>query len=298
MRLNPFTGVLFVGTILTCMKQKPVFDFQGHRGARGLMPENTIPGFHKALELGVTTLELDLCVSAEGELIISHEPWFSWEIATHPDSSIQITRDNERQFNLYRMTYDEIARFDVGLKPHPRFPEQMKIPAVKPRFSDMVREIEARVKKEKRPPVWYNIETKSMPEGDGIFHPDPETFTDIVLKEINQLGIADRVIVQSFDLRTLVAMHRKSPKIKLALLVESAGELPQALETLGFVPDIYSPNHEDLTEEWISLAKAKKMKVIPWTVNDTARMQQLVNLGVDGLISDYPDRFKLLSLKR
>jgi glycerophosphoryl diester phosphodiesterase len=297
--MNKYLIITVIAMAAGCAERVPFpdFDFEGHRGARGLMPENTLPAFHKALDLGVTTLELDLSVSAENELIVSHEPWFGWEIATHPEG-IPVTEENEKQFNLHAMPYAEIARFDVGLKPHPRFPDQQKMAAVKPRFSDMVREIEARIKKEKLKPVWYNIETKSMPAGDGVFHPAPDTFVDLVLKEIRETGIAHKVIVQSFDLRTLVAMHKKAPEIPLALLVESAAELPAALDSLGFTPFIYSPYFGDLTPELVALAKSKSMKVVPWTVNETTDMQRMIAMGVDGLISDYPDRYQGLNVRK
>lgn len=274
----------------SCMNS---FDYQGHRGARGLMPENTLPAFHKALDLDVTTLELDLCVSADSRLVVSHEPWFSHEISTHPDS-IEITEENEKSFSLYHMSYDEIIRYDVGLKPHPRFPVQQKVPAVKPLFSEMIEEIESRISQEDRDPIWYNIETKSLPAGDGIFHPAPDVFASLVLKEVNALGIKDRVVVQSFDVRTLQEVRKRDASVKLALLVESSLTFELSLKELGFIPEIFSPNYEDLTQEIVDAAKKKGMKVIPWTVNEVADMQRLVKMGVDGLISDYPDRFSAL----
>lgn len=269
------------------------FDYQGHRGARGLMPENTIPAFHKALDLEVTTLELDLSVNADSELVISHEPWFSPEIAIHPDS-IEITAENQMQFAIFRMTMAQISRFDVGMKPHPRFPDQKKMAVSKPRFRDMVAEIEARLIREKRKPVRYNVETKSMPAGDGIFHPAPDQFVDLIVRETRTLGIYGRIILQSFDLRTLVSAHQRYPDLPLAVLVESALELPVALDSLGFVPQIYSPYFGDLTPELIKLAHEKHMQVIPWTVNEVADMNRMISWGVDGLISDYPDRFSAL----
>jgi glycerophosphoryl diester phosphodiesterase len=270
--------------------QQPMFDFQGHRGARGLMPENTIPAFHLALDLRVTTLELDLAVNAEGNLVISHEPWFSHEFSLKPDGS-RVSADEEQQFLIYRMTQAEIETFDVGSAEHPRFLQQKKMIATKPLFSALVRSIESRIKKENLKPVFYNIETKSLPQGDNLAHPEPAKFVEIVHREISELGIKDRVIVQSFDFRTLIEMKKRDPSVVLAMLLEDATDLEKGLSDIGFVPEIYSPNYETLTPELIKSAHRNGMRVIPWTVNNVADMERLISWGVDGLISDYPDLY-------
>ncbi|MFO0414793.1 MAG: glycerophosphodiester phosphodiesterase family protein, partial [Bacteroidota bacterium] len=113
------------------------FDLQGHRGCRGLMPENTIPAMLHAMDLGVTTLELDVVISADGKVVVSHEPWMSSEIATKEDGK-QVIHAEEKNLNLFRMNYTEIQKFDVGLKPHPRFPDQKKMKVVKPLLTDVI----------------------------------------------------------------------------------------------------------------------------------------------------------------
>ena len=132
-------------------------DFQGHRGCRGLMPENTIPAFLKALELQVTTLEMDAVITKDGKVIISHEPFFNHEITTKPTGD-SVTESEEKSLNIFTMNYDSVVKYDVGLKPHPRFPLQQKIPAIKPLLIDVIDTAENYCNKYKRNPVYYNIE--------------------------------------------------------------------------------------------------------------------------------------------
>ncbi|WP_239541057.1 glycerophosphodiester phosphodiesterase [Cryomorpha ignava] len=268
-------------------------DFQGHRGCRGLMPENTIPGFLRALDLGVTTLEMDVVVTKDHRVICSHEPWFSHDIALDP-SGIEIKEENEKNHRIYAMDYTNTQNYDVGLKLHPRFPDQQKLPAHKPLLEDVIDSAEYHAGEKKRELPYYNIETKTTPEGDGIFHPSPEVFVDLLLEIIYEKGIAERTIIQSFDTRTLQYIHIKHPDIKLALLIENDKSIEHNIQALGFIPDIYSPDFTLVNANLIAFCHRKKIEVIPWTVNELSDMKVLILLGVDGLISDYPDRFKSL----
>jgi glycerophosphoryl diester phosphodiesterase len=265
-------------------------DLQGHRGARGLMPENTWPGFKKALDLGVNTLEMDVVITGDDRVVVSHEPWFSHEIALDPNGS-PIPASEERSHRIFEMTFEETQRYDCGTKPHPRFPDQVKMNVTKPLLSTVIDSAEAHSKKTRRALPQYNIETKCTPEGDGIFHPDPEKFVDLLVEVIKEKGVEDRVIIQSFDFRTLRVARSKYPDIRLAMLIETEGKPSDHLNELGFTPDIYSPDYHLVNEELISFANEKGMKVIPWTVNDPSEMRRLIEMGVDGIITDYPDRF-------
>ncbi|MBM3416255.1 MAG: glycerophosphodiester phosphodiesterase [Bacteroidetes bacterium] len=269
-----------------------VFDKQGHRGCRGLMPENTIPAMIHALDWGVTTLEMDVVITKDKKVILSHEPWFSHEITTRPDGSY-IGEREERKFNIYWMTYEETKAFDVGMKPHPRFPRQQKIKAVKPLLADVIDSVKNEMMTRKRPPVYYNIETKSNPEGDGVFHPKPDEFVELLMAVIQEKGIQDYVIIQSFDFRTLQYLHDKYPDIKTGMLIKGFDKktLDEQLKKLGFTAINYSPHYSMVTEELVKLCHAKGMKLIPWTVNDKAKMDELKKMGVDGIITDYPDLF-------
>lgn len=272
--------------------QVPAFDKQGHRGCRGLMPENTIPAMLKAIDLGVTTLEMDAVITADGEVVLSHEPWMGWEISTTPDGRTFTARE-EKQYNIYRMTYAEVLRWDVGLKPHPRFREQERMAVHKPRLTDLIDSVEAYARVKGVKPLFYNIETKCDPMGDDVYHPRPEPFTDQLMAVVNRKGIADRTIIQSFDPRTLQVMHRKYPGVRTALLVEgfSNATMDEHLKELGFTPSIYSPEYNLVTPEMLNACRTKNMKLIPWTVNDVAAIQRLRSMGVDGIITDYPNRF-------
>lgn len=272
--------------------QLPQYDREGHRGCRGLMPENTIPAMLHALDLNITTLEMDAVITKDSQVILSHEPFFNHHITTLPDGSFVAERD-EKHLNIFKMTYNETQRYDVGLKPHPNFPKQQKLAATKPLLSDVIAQVEAAVKQKGKQPVYYNIETKSNPATDNLYHPEPEVFVELLMGVINRAGIADRVIIQSFDFRTLRVLHAKYPKVKTAALIEGVSQrsMQRQLDELGFTPTIYSPYHVNVTKEMVDEAHRHNMKVVPWTVNDKAAINKLRELGVDGIISDYPDLF-------
>lgn len=266
------------------------FDYQGHRGCRGLMPENTIPAFLKAIDLHITTLEMDVVITKDQQVIVSHEPFFNHEITTKPDGSF-IEEKDERNFNIYQMTYAETQRYDVGLKLHPRFPQQQKIAAHKPLLSDVIDTVESEVRLNY---MFYNIETKTKPETDGIFHPEPDVFVNLLMDVIKSKHIQNRVIIQSFDIRTLQYLHLKYPNICTALLIEDFDKKPfdLQLKDLGFVPTIYSPENSLVTVELVKACKNIGVKLIPWTVNEPNKIAELKAMGVDGIISDYPNLYK------
>ena len=269
-----------------------LFDKQGHRGSRGLMPENTFPAMKTALDLGVTTLEMDIVFTKDKQAVLSHEPFFNHEITTKPDGSY-VTEAEEKSLNIYKMTYDEVKKYDVGMKPNPRFPKQQKIKVYKPLLSDLLDSVQQYMMTGKRPMPFFNIETKTSPSTDNTYHPAPAEFVDELMKVIRAKQIEDRVIIQSFDFRTLQYLHRKYPLIKTAMLIEDFDErgLKDQLKALGFTPTIYSPEHKLVTEKLVEKCHEQNIKVIPWTVNDKARIEELKKMGVDGVISDYPDLF-------
>jgi glycerophosphoryl diester phosphodiesterase len=285
---------LFLIVANTYGQYTPKFDVQGHRGARGLRPENSIPGFITALNYGVTTLEMDLAITKDKKIIISHEPWFSSEICLD-SAGVVIPKEQERfkKYNIYQLTYSEIQVFDCGSKPHPRFPEQEKIKIAKPLLRDAIIAVENHIKSYSLYEVDYNIEIKSLPEGDNKFHPAPEEFSDLVFQLIDEYLPWERVVIQSFDFRVLKYWNTKYPQVRLAALVEKQPNpvaARETLNTLGFTPSIYSPDFLLLDQETVKIMKQKKIRVIPWTVNETEDMKRLKALGVDGFITDYPNR--------
>ena len=264
-------------------------DIQGHRGARGYYPENTLEGFKIALEIGVSTLEMDAVISKDGVVVLSHEPWISHSICTDKKGNT-FTEEKEKKYNIYKMKYEEIEKFKCGTLMNPRFPDQIQAEEPKPKLSDIISGVEKLTTELNREATYYNIETKSSPEGDNLYHPEPQEFVQKLVKVIQEGGIENRTIIQSFDIRTLQVAHEQYPEIKLALLVEGNEDGIEKLDKLGFTPEIYSPNFESLDQELVEGLQEKGMKVIPWTVNEPEDIEKLIVMGVDGIISDYPDR--------
>jgi glycerophosphoryl diester phosphodiesterase len=269
-------------------------DKQGHRGSRGLMPENTIPAMLKAIDLGVITLEMDVVISQDKKVVVSHDVFFHQNITTTPAGKT-LTKAEADKHLLYTMPYDSIKKFDVGLKPHPDFPRQQKMAVYKPLLSDLLDATEAAAQQKGRT-IAYNIEIKSKPENDGKKHPPIEEFVDLVMAVINAKGTASRTTIQSFDPRALQVMHRKYPSVTTALLMEGTDKrtLAAQLQELGYTPPVYSPHYSLVTPALMEECRQKNIKVIPWTVNTLEEMQRLIKLGVDGIISDYPDLFQQL----
>lgn len=273
------------------MRFEAGFDIQGHRGARGLLPENTIPAFMKALELGVPTLEMDVVISADHEVVVSHEPWFSRTLCRLPGGR-RIPFYEARRHRIYHLTYEEIAGYDVGSLRHPRFPDQDQQSCVKPLLRDVIRKSEAGADELERPRPYYSIETKSRPDWDGRLHPEPSVFTRLLMDVLIDEGVADRAIIQSFDVRTLQAARALVEEVSLSLLRlrRHARDLKTSVNVLGFVPAIYSPDHRAVDRHLVTATHEKGMRIIPWTINSVERMRELKAIGCDGLITDYPDR--------
>ncbi|MBK6620956.1 MAG: glycerophosphodiester phosphodiesterase [Saprospirales bacterium] len=261
----------------------PLFDWQGHRGARGLAPENTVHAFLKALEFpAITTLELDVVISKDLQVVVSHEPWVSPHICDCPEG--------DKTLNIYEYPYEEIRQIDCGLKKNSRFPQQEKIAAHKPILGEVAREVEKYCREKGRPLPGFNIELKAMPEWDGIYTPAPAEFAKLVLDEVNALGIRDRACLQSFDPRILRELHRLDPGLTLSYLMEFPFDPEELIKELGFTPAIISPYYKLVTRNMIDSIHQKNMRIVPWTVNNTLVMKKLRKWGVDGVITDYPDR--------
>ena len=255
------------------------------------MPENTIPGFLRAIELGVTTLEMDVVISADHQVVVSHEPWMSSEICSKPDGT-PVAAEEELDLRIYRMPYEDVRKFDCGLRRPVGFPEQESVPAVKPLLHDVIETAERVAMHGDRPPLQYNIETKSRPQWDDEFHPGPSRFTELLFEVLSEHGVVDRSVIQSFDLRTLREARKMAPAWRTSLLVGKAfGRFPGLnVRRLGFIPYIYSPHYAVLSTRLVRRVHQKGMSLVPWTLNDTDDIERSVMLGVDGIITDYPDR--------
>lgn len=262
------------------------FDWQGHRGARGLYPENTIGAMEEALKYPVTTLELDVVVSKDNKVIVGHEPWMNGDICLGP-GGVRITG---KEYNIFKMKFEEIVKFDCGSLPYSRFPDQKKIAVGKPTLEKLLEVTEDTLKKLNRTFVEYNIEIKSTLEDEKKgFQPDYKTFSDLVIKTIRQQLPSEKFTIQSFDWRVLKYIHEKYPDVRLVALEEGSVDPKKVLKELGFAPYVFSPWYKNLTKEDVQEFHQLNVKVIPWTVNDVEDMVKLRDMGVDGIITDYPN---------
>ncbi|TBN05681.1 glycerophosphodiester phosphodiesterase [Hyunsoonleella flava] len=266
-----------------CNTSKTI-DIQGHRGCRGLFPENTLEAFGKAIELGVHTLELDVAVSKDDVVIVSHEPFMSRTICLDLDGN-EIPKSLGKAYNLYQMTLDSIQQFDCGTKFHPRFPNQQKLKTYKPSLDAVFK-----TAKSKNPDIKFNIELKAKPEYDGIYTPKPERFVALVLDIVKANDALELTNLQSFDLRILEEIKQQAPEMRVALLVDENETIWSKIGRLSYLPEIVSPHYKLLDAKTVRNLQAEHFKVIPWTINDTDWLQQMIDFKVDGIITDYPDR--------
>ncbi len=291
------------------------FDLQAHRGGRGLWPENTLAAFSEALTLGVSTLELDCAVTKDGVVVVSHDP------ALNPDH----TRDEKGAFlekagpPLVSLTYEELRRFDVGrLRPGSeyaaRYPDQQGIDAQRiPRLADVF----ALARMRGNSDVRFNVETKIFPDQPELTLP-PEPFAEAVVKVVREAKMEARTTIQSFDWRTLKVVQKIAPKIRTSALTtqrpgedrvqvgrpgpspwlagldvdDFGGSLPKLVKASGAL--VWSPNYQDVEKTQVDEAHFLGLEVLPWTINETADMEKSLAMGVDGIISDRPDRLRAL----
>lgn len=274
----------------------PTFDLEGHRGCRGLMPENTVPAFLKALDIGVNTLEMDVVISKDSQVIVSHEPYFNAAFSIDPDGK-PVTKSEQKNLILYQMTYADIKRYDVGSNGNPAYPEQQKLKTYKPLLSEVIEQAEAYRKAKNLPLFQYNIELKSESSEYNRSQPEPAAFCNLVQAIVKKQLSPERVVIQSFDFAILKQWKKEAeagnyPTVRLSALVENLRSPEKNLEELGFKPEIYSPHYRLLSKDKIARLHERTIKVIPWTVNQRDNMTRLKAWGVDGLITDYPNRAK------
>jgi glycerophosphoryl diester phosphodiesterase len=284
------------------------FDLQGHRGARGLLPENTLPSFQKALDLGVDTIECDMAITRDGVVVIHHDLWLNPNTTRGPDGKWL----EQRGPAIAELTFEELQKYDVGrIKPGTdyarQFPDQVPVDGTRiPRLSDLFE----LVRKSGNTRVNFDCETKVSPIQPGATRA-PEEFARMAITEIRKAGMAERTMVQSFDWSTLQVIQKEAPEIRTMYLNNErsvaarrgladgspwlagfdpsrhGGSLPRAVKAAG--GRIWAPEHTTLTAELLAEARALGITVIPWTVNDRPTIGKLLDMGVDGIISDRPD---------
>jgi glycerophosphoryl diester phosphodiesterase len=261
------------------------FDTQGHRGFTGNYPENSIPGFIAAIDTGVMTLEMDVVMSKDGNVIVSHDLVMLKSLCLAPTG--KPLKDDSKK--LYNLRYANIVEYDCGSLGHEKFPKQKKIKTHKPLLSEVINATDEHTAKNNLPEMRFNIEIKSSAAGDGVLHPKPSVYAEAVLDIIKLYDAEERCTIQSFDLRILKYLERTECEVPLALLVDNDLGVEKNVDLLGFDPDVYSCDYKLLTEDEMQVAGSLGLDVVPWTVNEKADMERLIDWGVDGLISDFPD---------
>jgi glycerophosphoryl diester phosphodiesterase len=284
-------------------------DLQGHRGARGLAPENTLPAFAAALSVGVSTLELDTAITKDGVVVVSHDARLNPDITRGADGRWL----NSTTRAVRELTLDDLGHYDVGrIKPGSeysrRFPDQKRMDKV---YMPTLSQVFQLARRAGNSDVRFNIEIKTSPlsPGDTLA---PEDFARTLLALIEREGMASRVIIQSFDWRALKAVQELAPKIPTSYLSAqqrfldniAAGKAERSAWTAGIqfsdhgsIPKmvkaargaLWSPYHPELSSDLVKEAHALGLLVIPWTVNKREDMARLIDWGVDGLITDRPD---------
>jgi glycerophosphoryl diester phosphodiesterase len=261
---------------------EPTVELQGHRGARGHLPENTLPSFAKALEMGVDTLELDVGVTRDGVVVIHHDRRLNPEVARGPDGHWV----SAPAPTIFSLLYEELQRYDVGrIRPGSeyakRFPHQMPIDGTRiPRLAQLFALA-------KESTVKFNIETKLVAHAPTETL-EPEAFARALVAEVRRAGVAQRTTIQSFDFRTLKFVEREAPEIATSYLTSGKNSDVEKVHAAG--AKVWSPDFQDLNAAIVRRAHELGMRVIVWTVNEPADVRRVIEMGVDGIISDYPDR--------
>ncbi len=257
-------------------------EVHGHRGARGVRPENTLAAFRYALKLGVNVLELDIQATKDDVLVVSHDPVINWQHCL-PLEGMR----SKGEIPIRSLSLDEVRRYDCGSLIDPIFKEQKRIPGEKiPTLKEVLTLLSS--DKSKNLKVGLNIELKSLPARPDL-SPSPEKFASLLIKLLRQHNMVNRTIVQSFDHRTLHAVRKLEPKISLAILTgKSTHDYARLLEDLKAT--IVSPNHLWITVPDVNAVHKSGGRIIPWTANKPSVWMRLINAGVDGIITDYPKR--------
>jgi glycerophosphoryl diester phosphodiesterase len=315
MRRSSVPGTLLsLAALCALVPAALAFDLQGHRGARGLAPENTLPAFERALELGVTTIELDIGVTADGTVVVAHDPALNPAITRDADGA---WLDRARAPLLKQLTVAQLQRYDVG-RIREGTPYAATFATQQPRDGTRIPTLAAvfdAVKARGASDVRFNIETKLNP-----MQPDEtvpaQAMADALLRTIRAAGMERRVSIQSFDWRTLLLVQQQAPEIPTVhltlqsanndtvrdgtwtagmLLADHGGSVPRLVKAAG--GRVWSPNAAALTQASLKEAQGLGLRVIPWTVNQPGDMDRLIAWGVDGLITDYPDRLREAMLR-
>lgn len=312
------SALLLAAALLVMAGAAQAIDLQGHRGARGLLPENTLPAFAQALSIGVTTLELDTAVTRDGEVVVSHDPALNPDITRGPDGQWLARND----IAIHSLTFAQLQQYDVGrIRPRTsyalRFSAQQPVDGTRiPRLADVF----ALVRRAGNNTVRFNIETKISPEQPQHTLP-PAEFARALIALVRAEKLESRVTIQSFDWSTLQVVQQEAPQIATVYLTAQqswldnirardtaspwtagfhvsryAGSVPQMIKAAGGA--VWSPYFGDVTRETVREAQQAGLKVVVWTANEPGDIARMIDFGVDGIISDYPDRLRRIAAER
>lgn len=275
---------------MTIPENYPTFYKEGHRGTRGLMPENTIAAMKKGVEVGANCIEVDVYLTKDKKVLISHDPFPNIAHTLYNDGS-EIAKGDAKKYIWHQMNYEDIKKFDVGSKPFPAWPQQQKIKAGLPLLGELIDSVEAYVTANNLPKPIYNIELKTSIRFDSLkYNASPAEVVDAVMEDVKGRNIGNRFYIQSFDVRPLQYVNKKYPQVVIGYLT-TGKNLDSNFKSLGFFPHIYSPEFRLVTKAMADYCHSKNMKLVPWTVNDKEKMKSLIADGVDGIITDYPNYF-------
>ena len=288
-----FLLMVLNGTAQPQKSRKYIVDVQAHRGGMGLYPEESLEAMINAVNLGVNTLEMDLGITKDRKVVLSHEKYFTHHTATHPDGTL-VQKGDPKEY-IWHMPYDSVAKYDVGFRRHPEMPEQQLIPTPKRLLEDVVATVEAYTKRNHLEPMNYNIEIKSEGDSNGGIEgrdwPEYHEFVDICMSALDTLNLGDRLIIQSFDTRALNYINEAYPGHHLAYLIGGrSGTYDEFMGRLNFTPEWFSPAWTVLNKEMVDRAHADGMKIVTWTVDEKDQMRSVINIGVEAVITNYPNR--------
>lgn len=277
-KLIIISGLLIMNSPISSQNKTLIF---GHRGCRGILPENNIEGFEKAIELKVDGIEWDVVVNKDKQLVISHEPFIDSKYCLAPDGE---KIKNEKSLNIYKMTQNEVEQFDCGSKYYEKFPDQEKLITHKPLFKDVIEKIDL-----SNQIILFEI--KSEKKDDNKYHPEPKEYVEIILNEVSNYEHKKNIIFMCFDNRILNELHKKAPEYRMVYLTYSPFKsIKSSLKDLDFKPYALGMHHKTIGKKEIGRAHELNIKVFAWTVNKIQDINKLISLEIDGIITDYPNR--------
>jgi glycerophosphoryl diester phosphodiesterase len=253
----------------------------GHRGARGLFPENTLEGVNRCLNYPINGIELDVVVSKDHQLIVSHNP-FAHRYFCLDKSGNEIRQHTTN--NFHQLDYKDIKLFDVGSKLHPNYPKQQKIKAHIPLLTAMFELLNSKVNR----PFTLFLEIKCE---SSIYYPKTSNYVQLLNDFLMTHSFNGQLIIKSFNIDFLNEFHRTAKeKYQLGLLVENKNTAIENLSSLNFKPTFYNSEYSLINHEMVKYLHQQQIKVVAWTVNNKTDFEKMVALKVDGIISDFPNK--------